>query len=68
MAYYKTCLYCGAHLDPEETCDDCRMTTEKDAHPPIKHCERLYNQQPPKRTASPILYDRRFSVKLSGKF
>lgn len=23
MSYYRTCLYCGAHLDPGERCD-CR--------------------------------------------
>ena len=21
MSYYKTCMYCGAHLDPGETCE-----------------------------------------------
>ena len=24
MAYFKTCPDCGAHLDPEETCETCR--------------------------------------------
>jgi hypothetical protein len=23
MAYYRVCVYCGAHLDPQEICD-CR--------------------------------------------
>lgn len=27
MPYFKICPTCGAHLDPGETCDDCR--TEK---------------------------------------
>lgn len=27
MPYFKVCPTCGAHLDPGETCDDCR--TEK---------------------------------------
>ncbi len=27
--YYHTCPYCGANLDPEETCD-CREEKEND--------------------------------------
>ena len=67
MPYYRTCPHCGAHLDPGEICDDCRTETEKDAHPPTKHCERLYHQRPPKRTVSPILHSKGFSVKRSDK-
>ncbi len=26
MSYYRTCPYCGAHLDPGETCD-CKEKT-----------------------------------------
>ena len=29
MAYYRTCPYCGATLDPGETCD-CRETAERE--------------------------------------
>lgn len=24
MSYYRTCPGCGANLDPEEVCEDCR--------------------------------------------
>lgn len=30
MSYYKTCPYCGAHLDPGEVCD-CTKKTAADA-------------------------------------
>ena len=28
MAYYNTCPFCGAHLDPDEKCD-CKEREEK---------------------------------------
>ena len=30
MSYYKTCPYCGAHLDPGEVCD-CAARIAEDA-------------------------------------
>ena len=29
MLYYKTCPYCGAHLDPGEHCDCTKERSEK---------------------------------------
>lgn len=29
MPYYRTCPYCGAHLDPGEKCD-CNETQKED--------------------------------------
>lgn len=31
MPYYRTCPYCGAHLDPCETCD-CQHDTKEDCN------------------------------------
>lgn len=67
MPYYRTCPRCGANLDPGERCSDCRAEAEKDAHPPTKHCERLYNQQLPKQTVSPIVYCKGVQVKRFGE-
>lgn len=67
MAYYRTCPRCGANLDPDEVCEDCR-TTERDAHQPAKQCERPYTNRPPKRTVSHILHKPGCAVNASGKF
>ena len=31
MAYYRTCLICGAALDPDERCEDCLSREETDS-------------------------------------
>lgn len=71
MAYYRTCPRCGAHLDPGEVCDDCRSSCQKEKAAFASDQEvqmPLYRTNPPKRVVSPILHDRCYSVKLSGKF
>lgn len=71
MAYYRTCPRCGAHLDPGEVCDDCRNSSQKEkaAFASNQEVQMLpYRTNPPRRAGSPILHDRRYSVKLSGRF
>lgn len=71
VAYYHTCPRCGAHLDPGEICDDCRDYHQKEKAAFASDQEAQmppYHITPPKRAGSPILHDRRYSVKLSGRF
>lgn len=35
MAYFRICPTCGSHLDPGETCTDCR--NKEDAAPVLQH-------------------------------
>ena len=47
MPYYRICPFCGAHLDPGESCSDCEEYREKrsikkrDASQPAKQVKRL---------------------------
>ncbi len=56
--YYRTCPYCGAHLDPGERCD-CQ-DKEKEAAP-------LQRERPQAKTPIASLADQPPEVKCAGR-